>query len=1753
MERSFSPTPSTRDLIRSYTTSSDESAAERIAAARAARERRRQQREAPRGDPLDKDDTAHDALPRVEVHEADSQDGRSSFGGGAGEDDEEDRTTSSLVPKLRVKPTSDRSYTPSVPSSPSRSQPSSSPHASPAAPLPPHDGEHASPDGPARTSATTPRRTSFEVGDIPPFRPKSASPAPAPSSASPAATPPLGIPSRTPSPGHVTLAGGLMERLKAQRAAKLAAEAQANAPVPAPASAPPPTSEAGSSAAYTPLTEHFPAPLPEGTTPPTSPSQEPVPLDTPGVDTARPAAFGFPPFALPSSAAVEAKPATEGAQPVETVPLKARRTVPSKVFGRDGVEHDFEFTQLSDVPEQTERSSLSTWRDSVHQHRRHGSTSSAGRPVSSTFSATIPSFVTQPRRFSLASSTSSLGRQQADGSFAPPSRARSVIPSSWSARSTLPDSFSQVSEPGSRPLDPPDKRVDATSQLLGRSGSTGSIFPASSRSSGTNSLSGSSSDAALYSRSSSPPVRHPSPTRRVSPEVARRAAQFAQVEVGGPPPSPTKSALSSRSSSPVKRPLIDKPLPLPSSASSVSSLSSSLSPPLPAPLDEDPLVAIERRRHERRRAIEAFRTQLEQDPPRASEAIPSGLVMAASPPPSSSSDHAQATSFSAAGSSSRTRSPSPGRPILCEGYLRIPPSDESHVDRSAHLAEWSRRYCVLTSSGLEFRPTDQEPGVRPSTAFALSECSHVEEPTTIPLATSLRPFAVVLKDGERRYFASENRVERVKWVLALQDAVGATSRSHFRSSSSPSRASPSPLAAQDIGRPDSTRTLTPPGSRFSSTRGTVRSWTKAGPESEKALSPPPFSPGPFGLYSFADEKQRPPVARPASIASTASTSSLQYLPEKATADRGRYDRDLFGLYTSRGGPSTAIPAVARPSSVRSTGSDRSLPPLPPPKEPIPPAARPGHRRARSDLSAYNTPDDQPPFRPLPTRPSTTSATSPIPTSPQKRDLRATSTSSSYVSPGEVAALERELRDLGEKAESKEFGRVKRDERYRRVQERLKVFQGKLASASSVASASSASVRPDELALAEKVDYLLHVTKDLLEKRERAPAPRTTSASEDGQLMSRVEARIRDLLNNMDKPAPPVPRSGPSTIRARAEPDNATLTTRAGIHSPSERLEWQRDLERFKNEAAASPRAPASSAASPNTVLRERERASRKLQNLSPLSPNQLEPFTSSHSFFGESRAGQARTCDPFAGSGVVEPTEQPEPLRRTPLPAHQHMHQPQPSLRSYGEWGGAGSARSNISWAESDVSKVEQALFRILDGFEQQNGSLAQNQQHQERIAQVIGELAKWVAEDRPLRDAQFHELVGAVNGVVQHVSELPQRLLASLGAAEAGAHEEPPRPTVDLVDGGVDPATAMAATGGLAGADTPAAGEGAEVIHPEADAVGHEPKKRAFGLNPLSSFAQLDRKLAAGEAGGTGGRLKGPRMPGIRLWGAPEPVADRVNRWGGGAVAVKEAGDKQATEEALAADAEAAKGPNGPVVEALKKDEKLGQALQAIADGSGDEVDAGTLSLAVFEILQTMRDISKKQAEQEAKEKAEREKNSGLTLKEKAELEAKRGEIARLERDTAMNTERTAKINEMVAQLAMKTEKADQLLAQIAKNVADGKTTTMDPALSDEVKKLLGGVRNGVDEHVKDFRGQLTSEVQRMFKEVGKLRDEKKTLQTEIADLMAFQAKHGGAVPKAAPLPPAAAPPPAVAAKAADPPKPGLPSSGFFGPRPMK
>lgn len=72
---------------------------------------------------------------------------------------------------------------------------------------------------------------------------------------------------------------------------------------------------------------------------------------------------------------------------------------------------------------------------------------------------------------------------------------------------------------------------------------------------------------------------------------------------------------------------------------------------------------------------------------------------------------------------------------------------------------------------------------------------------------------------------------------------------------------------------------------------------------------------------------------------------------------------------------------------------------------------------------------------------------------------------------------------------------------------------------------------------------------------------------------------------------------------------------------------------------------------------------------------------------------------------------------------------------------------------------------------------------------------------------------------------------------------------------------------------------------------------------------------------------------------GASDAVTDRSTRWGGGAVP-RDNAFNDAVKEEHTGDA-----AHGPLLEALGKDTRLGETLEALANGEGSEIDAGTLS----------------------------------------------------------------------------------------------------------------------------------------------------------------------------------------------------------------
>ncbi|GAA5957858.1 hypothetical protein JCM8115_006269 [Rhodotorula mucilaginosa] len=895
-----------------------------------------------------------------------------------------------------------------------------------------------------------------------------------------------------------------------------------------------------------------------------------------------------------------------------------------------------------------------------------------------------------------------------------------------------------------------------------------------------------------------------------------------------------------------------------------------------------------------------------------------------------------------------------------------------------------RRYCVLTEEALEYRPTDQSGLVERSIAFKTVDCVEVEYEPSVQAEhlASLIPtphFSTARGVGNPHRFA----------VTATSDW-----------------------------------SLTPPGSFFSETRGTVRSWTR--------------------------DNARPHPSLPLSAAP--SVPSITQQPWRQAAGEDDSARKLLDLDRSS----------TRSSAMRRLERSETPPPLPPKTarylahSPIPgPFSR--ERMPRATFGRDST------------------ASTPVPSSSLLEELR------------ELLAV-LEVDDLRKKAKSS---------RYQRLRERLGAFKERLASDK------SSTMSPHDAHLAEKVEYLMAANDTLLRKQELLESALGDKArvleAEERELSRRVDACLRELAQAGR------PSRERSVLGLPRQADTATLTTRAGVYSASERAAWDADLERFKDEAVEAKKmldASAHHASSPGGVPdRQRETANRRPQSYPAIPIAQNASRDPVGLFAEDDLLSGARTLpprDPFAASGVVQaPTPRPPPLRADSIP------RPRVVASS------ATSPPSVRSWAASDISRVERTLRMVLESFEAQSGTLAEQQAHQNRISQVVGELAKWVAEDRSIRDLQFRELVHAIESVIERIGELPGHISAP---NDASGYSPPPPAPLNLPTVDTDSESLTGQDEGAAGLNT--------IAH------SSQPRKCGGIINPQSSFARAQAQ--AGEKQESG--VKGPRMPVFRLW---DPVARQTAQrdHSDGADAEQE-GD-----ETIGADAVR------PVMEALKHDARLGQALEAIAAGSGEDIDPAAISMAVLEILATMREIAKKQDSLEAKEAAEKARNHGLTDREKAELETKRAEIARIETRTLMSEERTARINEMVAKLAERTDKTDRLLQEIAKNVQDGKKTRLDPALSEEVKKLLSGVRTGVDEHVKDFRGQLTTEIQRMFKEVGKLRDEKKALQSDIADLLAFQAKHGGKVP-------AAAAPSETSTLSATSPKSGMPTTGFFGPR---
>ena len=342
-------------------------------------------------------------------------------------------------------------------------------------------------------------------------------------------------PSRSPA-SSVSIAGGLLERLKAQRAAHVSTETVH--PPRQSASA----NESGQSTA------------------PASPKSEPK-----GARVSTVLATGAPSSRevqrsdrYPPAGQPNAPLARPGATLITSPPRPTSGVCSSVLSSPDGEEFDHAFHPLSDVMcvtptlgddlaltsswiiarrEQSERSSLSTWQSQSGINRR---------------APTSPPDAQSNRSLQFSPSTTdpwtrASRREGHNGTTQAPAAARegqrSASPSSWSPAG-LPVAAAADFDRGSD--DFPVYRMDATARLIGRSeSSASSIFSDTARNAARcaeSAFERSHTPKASSAPSSSGRV---SPVRRVSPEVARRAAIFGLVRSSSPPlaPVPLPSAI----------------------------------------------------------------------------------------------------------------------------------------------------------------------------------------------------------------------------------------------------------------------------------------------------------------------------------------------------------------------------------------------------------------------------------------------------------------------------------------------------------------------------------------------------------------------------------------------------------------------------------------------------------------------------------------------------------------------------------------------------------------------------------------------------------------------------------------------------------------------------------------------------------------------------------------------------------------------------------------------------------------------------------------------------------------------------------------------------------------------------------------------------------------------------------------------------------------------------------------------------------
>ncbi|KAM0790042.1 hypothetical protein ACM66B_005370 [Microbotryomycetes sp. NB124-2] len=498
---------------------------------------------------------------------------------------------------------------------------------------------------------------------------------------------------------------------------------------------------------------------------------------------------------------------------------------------------------------------------------------------------------------------------------------------------------------------------------------------------------------------------------------------------------------------------------------------------------------------------------------------------------------------------------------------------------------------------------------------------------------------------------------------------------------------------------------------------------------------------------------------------------------------------------------------------------------------------------------------------------------------------------------------------------------------------------------------------------------------------------------------------------------------------------------------------------------------------------------------------------------------------------------------------------------------------------ETSHAPREDLIENVLHAIKSSDQHISSANQERERLGVFINTLAQVVTDARNDNEVRLEDILTAIYNLRQDVQALPSQVASDLVSSSNVSRpqsESIDRPLVvqDVDDGGststlVEQFEAQVEAQEAAAAAKQRVRFSREYNSDEAareSLVGAQEAKQKEGQDGLvlEDEAELPKRRWSLTRTGSG-KTRGPRMPNVKLWGGIDSVsqAEHAARWGGTLPRTLSAASNRLREVSEMGTAPQNQGfisekPVASFVDAIKSDEGLALVLENLSKGDV-QIDNATMAVAILEVLSRIRDSANQQTTREQMDQDERSRYNGLTRKERNDSEARRSEIHRLEALAQMNGKRQAQIEESIARLSARAEQQTKMLQDLVRNSnvngqqQKGKGREESLSSDEEIRKLFEQVKAGVDDQVKDFRTQLTSELHKMLTEVGRLREEKKNLQTEIADLLSFQARYSNSTASHSPE---AGPDVAATNATASSPVPRTAGAGpalsFFGPRAM-